>query len=135
MKRKIIVNIKNLLILFLTGGVVYGFIEVLWRGFTHPAMFFAGGLSAIALLIIAIKMKKAHFLYRVIMGSLSITAIELVFGLVFNVTLQMKIWDYSALKFNFLGQICILFTVIWGFLCVAAIPLTEQLFYALQNRE
>ncbi len=125
---------KNIITLFLIGGVVYGAIEILWRGFTHPTMFLAGGFSALLLSVVAIKMKKMHFLYRVIAGSLCITAIELVFGLIFNIALKMNIWDYSALKFNFLGQICVLFTVIWGFLCVAAIPLTERLFYALQNR-
>ena len=119
---------------FLIGGVVYGAIELLWRGYTHPTMFFAGGISAILLSAIAVKIKNLHFLYKVILGSLEITAVELVFGLIFNIGFKMKIWDYSILKFNFLGQICILFTVIWGFVCVAAIPLAERLIYALQNR-
>ena len=124
---------KIAFLIFLTGGITYGAIELLWRGFTHPAMFFAGGISALLLCLIAVKVTQLHFLYKVVFGSLAITAVELVFGLIFNIGLKMNIWDYSILKFNFLGQICVLFSVLWGFLCVAAIPLAERLFYALQN--
>ena len=33
------------LVLFLTGGLLYAGIEILWRGFTHPAMILVGGAA------------------------------------------------------------------------------------------
>ena len=42
-----------------------------------------------------------------------ITAVEFVFGLVFNVFLGMSVWDYSSVPGNILGQICPLFSVLW----------------------
>lgn len=127
-------SFKGVCILFIIGGIIYGAIEIIWRGHTHPAMLLAGGISTLILALICIKLKDEKFFYKVVLGSLGITAVELVFGLIFNIGLKMNIWDYSNLKFNFLGQICILFTVIWGFICVAAIPIVEQLIYALQKQ-
>lgn len=127
-------SLRSVFLLFLIGGVIYGAIEVLWRGKTHPAMLLAGGISTLILAIICIKLREEKFFYKVVLGSLCITAVELIFGLIFNIGLKMNIWDYSNLKFNFLGQICILFTVIWGFICVAAIPVVERLIFALQKQ-
>lgn len=121
--------------LFLIGAVFYGGIEVVWRGNTHFTMCIAGGISAIILGFINLKMKDWLFIYKVMVGSIAITLIELVFGIVFNVILKQNIWDYSHLKFNFLGQICILFTVVWGFICVAALPITQKVICALQKQK
>ncbi len=126
---------KTVVMLFLIGAVSYGGIEVIWRGYTHFTMCIAGGISAVILGIINVKMKDWLFLYKVIAGSLAITVIELAFGIFFNLILKQNIWDYSHLKFNFLGQICILFTVVWGFICVAALPITQKVICALQKQK
>jgi hypothetical protein len=34
-------------ILFTIGGIIYIFIEIVYRGYTHPLMFVLGGLSLI----------------------------------------------------------------------------------------
>ncbi|MFR1215106.1 MAG: putative ABC transporter permease [Acutalibacteraceae bacterium] len=43
-----------------------------------------------------------------------ITGVELATGLVVNVMMKRKVWDYSDLPFNIKGQVCLPFTVIWG---------------------
>ena len=43
----------------------------------------------------------------------AITTIEFVFGYVFNIILGWHVWDYTALPFNFLGQISLLFSAMW----------------------
>ena len=48
-------------------------------------------------------------------GAAIVSAVELAFGLVFNVRLGMNVWDYSTVPFNFMGQICLRFSLIWGF--------------------
>ena len=73
------------------------------------------------------------YLYKCIMGSLTITTVELCFGIVFNILLCKNVWDYSQIKFNFLGQICLLYTVLWGFLTALALPISKKLISALQK--
>ena len=47
-------------------------------------------------------------------GAAIISAIELGFGLLFNVRLGMNVWDYSAVPLNFMGQVCLPFALLWG---------------------
>ena len=47
------------------------------------------------------------------LGCLLITMLELLCGLGFNLWLGLNIWDYSLLPFNFYGQICLPFSLIW----------------------
>lgn len=72
-------------------------------------MFVLGGLC-----FISIGAVKEYFfesgkniLSQLAISCLVITALELLFGLVFNVWLGLDIWDYSKHKFNFMGQICL----------------------------
>ena len=37
-------KIKRFFLLFFIGGALYGLIEILWRGYTHPSMPVLGGL-------------------------------------------------------------------------------------------
>ncbi len=115
------------LVLFATGAVGYGGIEILWRGHTHPSMIAAGGICFLAFSRIGSKMKNYPLLYRCIAGSAAVTAIELGFGIVFNLWLKKAVWDYSRIPFNFMGQICLLYSVLWGFLCIPCIPFAERM--------
>lgn len=126
-------NYKKYFLIFLFSAAVYGGVEILWRGYTHPAMLLAGGICGVLLFFINKKMQNQKYLYKCVLGSFAVTAVELVFGVIFNIGLSMAIWDYSNLKFNFLGQICLLYTVIWGFICAAAFPILQRMNYALQK--
>jgi len=53
------------------------------------------------------------FLWQAIIGALAITVIELITGLIINVWLGLAVWDYSNIRFNVLGQISLLFTILW----------------------
>ena len=108
--------------MFLFGGFAYGLIEVLWRGYSHWSMVIAGGLSFLAFSVIC--RMELPLLYKCIMGSLTVTAVELVFGLIVNRWLGLGVWDYSEIHFNLFGQICLLFSVLWGFLSLLAVPLS-----------
>lgn len=121
-------------VVFGTGAFGYGLIEFIWRGETHPAMLAAGGMCLLSLGSINRKMRGQPLLYRSIAGSAVITAIELAFGAVFNLGLGMQIWDYSAIPFNFKGQICLLFSVIWAILSIGGFLLEALMRRRLQNR-
>ncbi len=120
-------NIKFYTVLFSIGAVGYCFLELLWRGFTHPSMGLAGGLSFCLIAAIQKHLKPLKFIYRCIVSGLTITLIELLFGSVFNIWLQKSVWDYSLLPFNFFGQICLLYTVLWCFLSAPMLILTDIL--------
>lgn len=113
---------KNNLILFLLGAFLYGLVEVVWRGYSHWSMMIAGGLCFIVFARISEKLIGLPLLYKCILGSACITLIEFVFGLIFNLYFKLDVWDYSNLPLNFLGQICLLYSVLWGYLCSLAIP-------------
>lgn len=115
------------LILFLFGAYSYGLIEIFWRGYTHISMCIAGGICFLIFGIIWESLKNLPKIYIPIIGSVIITAIELIFGLIFNIILKKQIWNYSNLKFNFLGQISILFSTLWGLLSIAAMPLAGKI--------
>lgn len=120
-------SIKRCVLIFLTGAVGYAIVELLWRGRTHPTMMLAGGLSFISFSFIAKEFESAPLIAKAILASLTVTLIELAFGLVFNVWLKMAIWDYSDQPFNLLGQICPLFSVFWCGLALLFIPLADKM--------
>ena len=125
------------LILFMIGGICYYFIEVLWRGYSHVAMFVLGGLCFISVG----EVNEYYFTFRKPLllqqgiACLVITLLELAFGLVLNVGLRLDVWDYSKHKFNFKGQICLKYTVLWFFLSLPAIILYDYLKHWLFGEE
>lgn len=77
-------------------------------------MFLVGGLSGLALFLIhRYGRKRLNLFFQSILGSLAITILELLSGLLLNGWLKLYIWDYSTLFLNFLGQICLSHTVIY----------------------
>ncbi len=126
---------KRYLIIFAAGSAGYGFIEILWRGRTHWSMLIAGGLCFVVFSVIEKHLKNTRLLYKCILGSISVTLVELVFGLVFNVLLGQKVWDYSRMPLNLAGQICLPFSVLWGILGALFIPLAGKLDVYLENKK
>lgn len=104
--------------LFCFGALGYGAIELTFRGYTHWTMLVAGGLCLTLLQQISITLGHWPFLAQCLTGALTITGVELVFGLVVNRALHWGVWDYSTQWGNVMGQICPQFTVYWFFLCI-----------------
>ena len=114
---------KTNLVLFSFGALGYGLLEILWRGYTHWSMLTAGGLCFTFFGALSDKLRKANILFKAIIGSVFITTVELIFGVVFNLILKKNVWDYSKMPFNFLGQICAVYSFFWFVLSLAFIPL------------
>lgn len=113
--------------LFGLGFFGYGLIEILWRGRTHPSMSLLGGLCFCVLSLIQQYFKSVKFLYRCVLGGLTITALEFVFGLILNLKLSATVWDYSMFPINFYGQICLIYTVFWCFLSVPFLIISDMI--------
>lgn len=114
-------------IMFLIGSCGYGLIEVLWRGHTHWSMLCAGGVCFNIFSYISEKMKKAGKLAKAFAGSIAVTSVELVFGLIFNVFLKKNVWDYSKMPLNLGGQICLLYSFFWLILSFIFVPFAGKI--------
>ena len=99
--------------LFLFGAVGYVLLETLWRGHSHWSMAAAGGISLLCMVKLFKKLKDTPLYFKSLVGGTVITAIEFVFGVIFNIILGMSVWDYSSVPGNILGQICPAFSVLW----------------------
>lgn len=119
------------LFLFLFGAIVYYLIEVLWRGYSYFSMAILGGACfvIIGLLNEHIFFDNIGLLYQMILSSGIVTLLELISGIILNVWLKLDIWDYSNLPFNFMGQICLPFSLAWVLLSLIAIIVDDYLRY------
>lgn len=117
--------------LFFIGGFLYGIAEVLFQGSTHISMVIAGGLAFLIIGALNEGSRNPSLLGQMVVSSIIITVIELVCGLIVNKWLNLGVWDYSHKPYNFMGQICLLFSIIWFFLSLLAILADDYIRYLL----
>ncbi|MDD4779384.1 MAG: hypothetical protein PHT02_02095 [Tissierellia bacterium] len=124
------------LILLIYGGVIYYFIELIYRGFSHQFMIIVGGLCFICIGILnEFYSFKTSLIIQMLISSIIITLIEFISGLILNVWLKLNIWDYSNISFNLLGQISLKTSIVWFFLALPAIILDDYLRYWMFKEE
>lgn len=113
--------------IFAIGSAGYGLCEIAVRGRTHWSMLLAGGICLVRLVLADRKYMPLSIYLRSLYGGLIITAVEFVFGCVFNIILGFEVWDYSHLPFNIMGQICPRFCIIWVFMSFAVFVCRKKL--------
>lgn len=102
------------------GGLLYGLLEILWRGYTHWSMVLLAAALCIPLDLANERLPWDMPLWlQAALGGFVITAAELLAGLILNMWLGLGVWDYSRLPWNLWGQVCLRYTVLW---CVLAGP-------------
>ena len=97
------------LALFGLGGGTYVTLELLFRGRSHGSMFLAGGVCF--LLLGQLDRLRLSPSVKCLLGSGIITAVELAVGLIAN--RDHQVWDYRQMPCNFLGQICLSYSLLW----------------------
>ena len=123
-------------ILFFIGGIVYYMIELVWRGHSYLSMIAAGGCAFILLGLINSKYEyDMSLIAQTVVGGLILTAVELIFGIILNIILNLNIWDYSNEPYNFLGQICLSYMYLWQWLSLVGIVLNDYSRYILFNEQ
>ena len=112
--------------IFIIFGLIYGLLEILWRGYTSLSMIIVGGICG---LIVGLINEKFNYsvLSQMVIGMVIVTVIEFVSGYVLNIKLGLGIWDYSNMKYNFMGQICPQFSMAWFFLSYAIIYIDDYI--------
>ncbi len=106
-------------LVFGVGAMSYTLIEILWRGYTHWSMTLTGGFCLSMLYLMNVYLS-VPFTVKCLLGALTITVVEFVVGCIVNLTFHRAVWDYSALRFNLMGQICLRFSLMWFALCIPA---------------
>ena len=122
-------------LLFFVGAFLYYSLEVLFRGYSFLAMAVCGGLCFLLCGAINEKDRCMPLVLQMATAAVGITVIELIAGLVLNVSLGLNMWDYSSMPGNVLGQICPQFMVIWFFLSAFGIILDDVLRWKLFGEE
>ncbi len=120
-------SIRRETLIFCTGGILYGLIEILWRGYTHPSMLILGGICLMLLDRINRVHREEWLVLRCIRGALIITLAEGIAGIFLNLILHLSVWNYSEMPGNILGQICPFYTICWYFLCYPAFGILKKI--------
>lgn len=114
--------------LFLVGGFTYCLIEIIGRGYSHISMLIAGGLSFVIIGSVSnLLFPNVPTVFLMIFGAAVITLIELVTGIIVNERLNQNVWDYSNLSYNYRGQICLWYSLVWFFLSYSIIKIFKVL--------
>ena len=117
-------KLREILFVFLFGGILYSLIEIAFRGYTHWSMTLTGGTVFFLIYMLNKRMGGTNLLLRCAAGSAIITGIEFAVGCVVNLWLNLNVWDYSDRPLNILGQVCPLFSGVWFLLCIPAAGLS-----------
>jgi len=123
-------------VLALCGGGAYFAIEVFWRGYSHWTMAVLGGIC-----FVLIGGINEFFPWEMplalqgVIGAAMVTVLEFYAGVVLNLWLGLGIWDYSGLPLNLLGQICVMYSILWIPLAVVAVILDDWLRHRLFGEE
>lgn len=89
-----------------------------------------GVLAVLSLLEPVKNMPPLAFVLSVIITS----ALELLTGAVLQAVFHERFWDYSDEKFNIGGYICLSFSLVWGFACMAVLYLVHPMIYSILKR-
>ena len=126
-------KIIKVLFLWFIIGMIYFTVEGLWRipkgGYANIIMLPIGGLCGI--LIGGINQIPKFYNLKIykqsLIGTIIVLTVEYILGFILNVIFKLNIWDYSNLKFNLNGQICLTYAVLWFILMPAAIWIEDYL--------
>lgn len=116
--------------LFGVGGTIYYLGEIVCRGYSHWSMFVLSGLCFVIIGLLD-KQTRGRWSYTHLMtvSSVIITSLEFFTGLIVNKWMGLNVWDYSNQPFHLMGQVCLLFSILWYFLSYAALVLDNYLRY------
>lgn len=114
------------------GAFTYGFIEIIYRGYSHISMGIIGGLCFILIGNINQSFGFNIPIYKqMFYGAVIITCFEFATGVLVNMWLNLNVWDYSTAPLNIEGQICLPFFAVWYLLSGIAIIIDDYARYII----
>ena len=127
-------KMKSFFCYFILGATLYPLIELLFRGRTHFSMSLLGGICAAFIAWVDYILGKRTYILKALSSAVLITELEFITGMIVNRLLQMNVWDYTALPFQFAGQISLIFSFYWFCLSLGAMVLFRLLGLSPQKR-
>jgi len=116
----------KLLTVFAVGGLAYGLLEVLVRGYTFISMGVIGGICMVIIHLLNDERRNRLGLFTVMLvSSAFILSAELLSGEILNRTLDLNIWSYKDQPLNIDGQICAVYAALWFGLSFIAVVVDE----------
>ena len=94
------------------------------KGFLLLPMCPVYGLGALAVLDLPPALSDG-FWSLALWGGLTATAVEYGVHLLYDRLLGVRFWDYSRLPGNFRGRVCLPFSLAWGLLAAAVLPVAQ----------
>lgn len=110
-------------ILFYLGGFAYFVLELLWRGRSYGSMFLLGGICFLVIGWLNRRLHRLALWLRMLLSAVTVTGLELLAGLLVNRNFQ--VWDYRRMPCNYLGQVCLNYSLLWIPVSLAAMVLYE----------
>lgn len=87
------------------------------RGFLRGPFLPLYGCGGIMMLVVSMPFR-GNFVMTYLAGCIGATVLEYVTGVVMEALFKVRYWDYSDMKFNFQGRICLGTTLAWGLLTI-----------------
>ena len=107
------------------------------RGFMRGPFLPLYGSGAVMMFIVS-RPFQDNVLLTYFAGCIGATALEYVTGVVMEALFNVRYWDYSNLRFQFQGRICLSSTIAWGFLTIGMTRIVhrpiEQMMLAISPR-
>lgn len=101
-------------LVLLLGAAGYPLAELCWRGRTHWSMALLGGLCLCGIFYVSECTCGVLDLFsRALICCVMISEAEFIFGVIFNLSAGLGIWDYTEKPLNLLGQICAEYSLLW----------------------
>jgi len=123
-------RLLNHILRWAAGGLLYGLLEILHHGYTHWTMILLAAILCIPLDLVNNHIPwEMPLVLQALIGGLTITAAELLAGLVLNIWMGLGVWDYYGLPGNLWGQICPQYAALWVLLAGVAIVLFDWMDY------
>lgn len=87
------------------------------RGFIRGPFLPLYGTGAIMMLVVSMPFQD-NIVFTYLAGCVGATILEYVTGVTMEALFKVRYWDYSNMKFNFQGHICLGATLLWGAMTV-----------------
>mgnify|MGYP002769604597 CR=1 FL=1 len=114
-------------IIFIIFSLSYYLLEILWRGYSHWTMMILGGICGLLIGLINEITPTMKVWQQMLLGSIIVTILEFIGGCILNIWLGLGIWNYSNMPFNILGQVCLVYTILWFLLSYVVIWLDDKI--------
>jgi uncharacterized membrane protein len=130
-----VTSVKHLL-RFSVVGIVYFFVEVVWRiwmGHGEASFLMAPMAGVVALVVFALEDRRLNVILTSCIGAVTITTLELIVGSIALFGFGVRFWHYGRINLN--GFIALDWSFIWWGLCFALILARRILTHYLADRK